>query len=171
MLKLTFYLKQISEEILELRLFWGFRAVFLVLFGLILGSILVPRNAGSEGASILAVILLVLFAFIMVYDEKWIFDTDKGQVVHAHGILFVHRKTVYGKDEISQLSVTEFRKGSIVKEEKRRYFQRDLLRLSMELKETQPKDIEISEKKNITDLQGKAAAIAQFMNLPYHSDL
>ncbi len=172
MLKLTFFLKQVSEDEISLRLFWGFRAVFLVLFALVAGSILVEdgtAGGGASGASPLAIIFLIVFALIAVYDERWTFNRSEGRVVHAHGILAVHRRTSYGVTEISRLEVTEFRKGSVGEEEKRRFFQRDLLRLSIIFTEAGYKDIEITEAKNKTDLQGKAAAIADFMNLKYHS--
>ncbi|MGC9311428.1 MAG: hypothetical protein ACP5IA_01950 [Sediminispirochaetaceae bacterium] len=174
MLKLTFYLKQVNEDELALRLFWGFRAVFLVLFALVVGSVLVEdgtAGGAAAGVSPLAVILLIVFALIAVYDERWTFIRSEGRVVHAHGILVIHKRTSYAVSEISGLEVTKFRKGSVGGEEKRRFFQRDLLRFSVIFAETGYKDIEITEARNKTDLQGKAAAIADFMNLSYHSEV
>lgn len=174
MLKLTFYLKQVSEDELSLRLFWGFRAVFLVLFAMVAGSILVEdgtAGVAAAGVSPLAVILLIVFALIAVYDERWTFLRSEGRVVHAHGILAIHKRTSYAVSEISGLEVTKFRKGSVGGEEKRRFFQRDLLRFSVIFTEAGYKDIEITEARNKADLQGKAAAIADFMNLNYHSEV
>jgi len=174
MLKLTFYMKQVGENELSLKLFWGFRAVFLVLFALVAGSIFVEDATAAgpvAGVSPLALILLVVFALIAVYDERWTFIRSEGRVVHAHGILALHKRTSYSASEISRLEVTEFRKGSVGGEEKRRFFQRDLLRLSIIFTEDGYKDIEITESKNKADLQGKAAAIADFMSLNYHSEV
>jgi len=169
MLKLTFYMKQVSEDVLVLRLFWGFRIVFLLLFALIAGSMYIPGDVSSAGSSPLAVILLILFAGIAVYDEKWLFNKPEGIVTHIHGIVILGRKTTFAVHDISHIEVSEFRKGSIGGEDKKRAFQRDLLRLSIVLSESGSKDIEITEKKNLADLRSKAAAIAGFMNLNYHS--
>ena len=170
MLKLTFHLKKSSDTVMELRLSWGFRFVFLVLFALIVGSIYIQvQDGAAESISLFSYILLGAFSLAAVYDERWIFDCHRGVVVQAHGLLFLHKRSEYRSEEISHLEITEFRKGSIREDEKRRFFQRDLLRLSLVLKEAGFKDIEITEKKNMAALQSKAATLADFMNFSYHS--
>lgn len=170
MLKLNFILKEQSDDTLALKLHWGFRIVFAVLAAIILASQLV--TASEDGGAYISIVLIAVFALIALYNESWYFDRHSGVVRHLHGLVMLSATRTFSAEEIEGVEVKAFRKGSVSgkQDEKRRFFQRDLLTLSLLLSSGDKKDIEITEEKNKTALQRKAAAISDFMEISYHSE-
>lgn len=118
---------------------------------------------------------MALFVIIMLYEESWIFDRRKGQVFHFHGILPLKKSRVISFEEIEALSVSAFRKGSVGESvgsgEKKRFFQRDLIRFSLVLRDSSRRDIEITEAKHGDTLRQRTATIAEFMNISFLSEI
>jgi len=186
MCKLIFILRKIDDNTLALKLHWGFRLVFGLLAVIILSSMLVTSS--EEGGSLVMVVLIALFVLIALYNESWYFslpegDTDrestpggskpKGLVRHFHGLVMLAAHSSFSIEDIESIEVKAFRKGSVpgAESEKKRFFQRDLLTLSLIFTKGGKKDIEITEAKNKTALQRKAAAISDFTGISYHSEV
>ena len=153
---------------MSLRLHWGFRIVFGLLAALLTGSILVTPGAG---VGLLPSFLILLFLVIMLYEEAWDFNRREGTVVHSHGIILLKRRRFFPREKIASLNVSAFRKGSIGGEEKKRFFQKDLVRFSLLFEDSGRKDIEITEARHGAGLQRRAAVLAEFMRIPYSSEL
>ena len=180
MFKLTFVIKKIDENTLALRLHWGFRAVFAVFASILFASLQVSTS--QRGGGLIPTILIVVFAGIALYNESWYFHKQNGFVEHRHGLLLFSARKNYSASKIEGLVVKAFRTGSVPLEQsssgqsspdqkgKRRFFQKDLLTLSLVFSSGDKKDIEITENKNIAALQSKAAEISDFMGIPYHSE-
>ncbi|SRR6056297_2772908 len=170
MLKLTFVVKEIDTDTLALKLHNGFRIVFGILAVIILSSLVV--TASNDGGELLPGVLIVVFTLIALYNESWYFHKSDGEVKHLHGLVLLSATTTFAAKEIESVEVKSFRKGSVAPQpsEKKRFFQRDLLTLSLIFSSGGKKDIEITEAKNKTALQRKAAAISDFMNISYHSE-
>lgn len=170
MLKLTFRLKEIDKNTMALKLHWGFRLVFALLTLIVLFGLLV--TASDNGGSQVPILLIVVFTLIALYNESWYFDKSGGVVRHLHGLVALSATTTFAAEDIESVEVKSFRKGSAStsREEQKRFFQRDLLTLSLTFSNGDKKDIEITEAKNKTALQRKAAAISDFMNISYHSE-
>ncbi|HKK65160.1 MAG TPA: hypothetical protein VJ967_04830 [Clostridia bacterium] len=190
MFKLTFVIKKLDENTLALRLHWGFRAAFAVFAAIIFASMQVSTS--QRGGGLIPTILIVLFAGIALYNESWYFHKQSGFVQHRHGLLLFAARKNYPASEIESLEVKAFRKGSVPgsqseslrgdseqedsgqgfsgRGEKKRFFQKDLLTLSLVFSSGEKKDIEIIEHKNKAALQSKAAEISDFMGIPYHSE-
>jgi uncharacterized membrane protein len=171
MLKLTFMLKETNDDTLALKLYWGFRIVFAVLAAVILASHLATVSA--EGGAFISIVMIAAFTLIALYNESWYFDRHNGIVQHLHGLLMLSATSTFATEEIEGVEVQAFRKGSVsgTQNEKRRFFQRDLLTLSLVFTSGDKKDIEITEAKNKAALQRKAAAISDFMEISYHSEV
>ncbi|MFO7729272.1 MAG: hypothetical protein R6V86_00760 [Spirochaetia bacterium] len=180
MFKLTFIIKKIEDHTLALKLHWGFRAAFVFFAAIIFASMQVSTS--QQGGGLLPTILIMLFAGIALYNESWYFHKQDGLVEHRHGLLLIAARKNYSASEIESLEVKAFRTGSVPSDqsdsgrrenqrEKRRFFQKDLLTLSLVFSSGEKKDIEITEKKNKAALQSKAAEISDFMGIPYHSEV
>ncbi len=199
MLKLTFILKEIDENTLALRLHWGFRVVFALLSVVIFASMIV--TSAQEGGEIISTLLIAVFVLIALYNESWYFTKSGGgdrtygtgdgpgvqnskastgpdtnppiMVRHFHGLVFLSAQKKYSAQDLESVEVKAFRKGSVsgAQTEKKRFFQRDLLSLCLIFSTGERKDIEITENKNKTALQRKAASISDFMDIPYHSEV
>ncbi|HDQ14647.1 MAG TPA: hypothetical protein ENN41_07530 [Sediminispirochaeta sp.] len=173
MFKLVFELKQTSENVLKLRLHWGFRLVFLVLLGIVVASVFVGRAEGTSFRLVPAVLVLI-FVLLGLYQEQWIFNRDTGTISHDHGLLPISKTRMYKRETVDHIEISSFRKGEApmsAQKGQKKFFQKDLLRLSLVLGDAGRKDIEISEEKNKATLERRAASIADFMNLSYHSEL
>ncbi|MFW5711702.1 MAG: hypothetical protein ACOCZA_07120 [Spirochaetota bacterium] len=170
MLNLTFAVKEIDTDTLALKLHNGFRIVFGVLAVIILSSLIV--TASDQGGGLLPIILVVVFTLIALYNESWYFHKSDGVIKHLHGLVMLSASTTFAAEDVESVEVKSFRKGSVSSQpgQKKRFFQRDLLTLSLIFSEGGKKDIEITEAKNKTALQRKAAAISDFMNISYHSE-
>ncbi|MCF7915941.1 MAG: hypothetical protein K9L66_12305 [Spirochaetaceae bacterium] len=139
-------------------------------------------SASQRGGALIPTILIVVFAGIALYNESWYFHRQNGFVQHRHGLLFLAARKNYSASEIESLVVKAFRTGSVPIQQsssgpsspeqrgKRRFFQKDLLTLSLVFSSGEKKDIEITENKNKAALQSKAAEISDFMGIPYHSE-
>ena len=166
---MAFFLKRTSDDTISLKLRHGFRILFALLWLVILGTVLV---SGGGKVSPVAPVLLFLFGLILLYEESWVFNRTEGTIYHFHGLVFLKRTRIFHRDDVDALVVSSFRKGSIsAGEEKRRFFQKDLIRFSLFFRDGVKKDIEITEAKHEADLQQKATEIANFMNISYGRDL
>ncbi len=166
---MAFILKKTSDDTISLKLRHGFRFLFALLWLVILGTVLV---SGGGKVSPVAPVLLFLFGLILLYEESWVFNRSEGTIFHFHGFVFLKRTRVFKKDDVDALVVSSFRKGSInAGEERRRFFQKDLIRFSLIFRDGVKKDIEITEAKHDADLQQKAIGIADFMNITYRRNL
>ena len=190
MFKLTFIVKKINGHTLALKLHRGFRVAFVAFAAIIFASVQV--SASQQGGGLMPTILIVLFALIALYNESWYFNKQNGSVEHRHGLLLFATRKTYTASDIESLEVKAFRKGSVPgsqsesprgdseqedsgqgfsgRGEKKRFFQKDLLTLSLVFSSGEKKDIEIIEHKNKAALQSKAAEISDFMGIPYHSE-
>ncbi|MDZ7792700.1 MAG: hypothetical protein U5P10_03135 [Spirochaetia bacterium] len=181
MFKLTFAIKELDGQTLALKLHWGFRAAFAVFAAIIFASMQVSTS--QEGGGLVPTILIVVFAGIALYNESWYFHKHDGLVEHRHGLLLIAVRKNYSVSDIESLEVKAFRTGSVPvgqrdsqqegsgQIKKRRFFQKDLLTLSLVFNSGEKKDIEITENKNRAALQSKAAEISDFMGIPYHSEV
>jgi hypothetical protein len=161
-ISLSFILKKKGDDELSLRLPWGFRAVFAFLAALLLGSIIVAED-GQPG--FLSPLLILLFLTISLYEESWVFDRRAGLVRHLHGLLPLKKCNITPVEDIEALAVRAFRTGSIAAVEKKRFFQRDLVKLSLVLRDSSCRDIEIIEAKHDHALRQRAESIARFMDI------
>jgi hypothetical protein len=175
MFNLTFVIKQLDGHTLALKLHWGFRAAFAVFAAIIFTSMQVSTS--QRGGGLVPTILIVVFAGIALYNESWYFHMHEGLVEHRHGLLLIAARKNYSASNIESLEVKAFRTGSVPagrgdsgQRGKRRFFQKDLLTLSLVFRSGEKKDIEITENKNKAALQSKAAEISDFMGIPYHSE-
>ncbi|HKK65154.1 MAG TPA: hypothetical protein VJ967_04800 [Clostridia bacterium] len=176
MFKLTFAIKELDGQTLALKLHWGFRAAFAVFAAIIFASMQVSTSQGGGG--VVPTILIVVFTGIALYNESWYFYKNEGSVQHRHGLLLFAARKNYSASDIESLEVKAFRTGSVPvgqgssgQRGKRRFFQKDLLTLSLVFNSGEKKDIEITENKNKAALQSKAAEISDFMGIPYHSEV
>lgn len=191
MFKLTFVIKKLDENTLALKLHWAFRAAFAVFAAIIFASMQV--SSSQQGGGVVPTILIVVFALIALYNESWSFYKQEGLVEHRHGLLLFAARKNYSASETESLEVKAFRTGSVPLSQsssgqglskqsssnqsdsgqrgKRRFFQKDLLTLSLVFSSGEKKDIEITENKNKAALQSKAAEISDFMGIPYHSEV
>ena len=128
-----------------------------------------------------------MFVLIALYNESWVFtkDADNARtpdstdrttpatIRHFHGLVFLAAQKKYSSEDLESVEVKAFRKGSVsdAQTEKKRFFQRDLLSLCLIFIAGGRKDIEITEIKNKTALQRKAASISDFLDIPYHSEV
>ncbi len=170
MLKLTFRLKEIDLDTLALKLHWGFRLVFTLLAAIVLAGLLVTNS--EDGTALFPIVLIVVFILIALYNESWYFNKSGGVIRHLHGLVGLSANTTFSINNIESVEVKSFRKGSASEtlKEKKSFFQRDLLTLSLMFSSGDKKVIEITEAKNKAALQRKAAAISDFMNISYHSE-
>lgn len=170
MLKLTFRLKELGKDTLALKLHWGFRLVFTLLAAIVLAGLLVTSS--DDGAALFPIVLIAVFILIALYNESWSFNRSSGVIRHLHGLVALSATSTFSINNVESVEVKSFRKGSASDklDEKKSFFQRDLLTLSLMFSSGDKKVIEITEAKNKATLQRKAAAISDFMNISYHSE-
>jgi hypothetical protein len=170
-MKLNFVMERADEQTLVLRLGIGFRIVFFLLAGLVAyGSHLNGvfdrlRPALFPGG------IMLLFLLIALYQELWRFSRREGRIVHAHGLLLFTRYYVYPLERVAAIEFRGFRRGGTGPDnlgQDRRFFQKDLTRLSIVLKDGERKDVRIEDRKSLDVVLAQGEEIARFLGLPLH---
>jgi len=110
---------------------WWFRAVYLF-FGtmLMIGAAGSSQETWFSWASFpVAVSLLLLAAGL--YEERWIFDSDRRQIRQRNGLLFFFRRRIIPFDSVDHLELREFTKGKTEQSRMRKRFLKSYLRFSV----------------------------------------
>ena len=104
-------------------------------------------------------IVSTLFAF---YYEHWRFDRTRHIVTYRHGLLFAYRSTTIAFDEIEQLELTSFLKGSPLLAPKSRIYsrQRTVCKLELVLRDGRRRTLFAQVQHNIELIRRTAQEIA-----------
>jgi hypothetical protein len=171
MLSLYYELIRKNDGQLVLKLNSRFRYVFVVLLAVVVGGTLVSGGLRFDAGSILPLLLSLLFLAVILYEESWYFDSRRGSIRHDHGLLIAKRRHRYAVDELERFELRRFRKGRTgEREEKKRYFQKDFVRIAMIFKGGGEKDIQVIEEKHRPALERQIERVAELMGVEFRRE-
>ena len=72
-------------------------------------TVLLPRNT-------VAILLVLVMVFGLVYEDRWTFDRAAGRVQNRFGALFLARRTGFPMSDLESVGVDRFTRGRLVDE-------------------------------------------------------
>ncbi len=171
-MRLNFIMKRVNEETLALRLGIAFRVVFLILAGFVGYGAYINGVFNNLQTALFPGGVILLFLLIALYEETWyFFRGEEGRIVHAHGLLLFKRYYVYPLETVTAFEFRGFRRGGTGSDylgPNRRFFQKDLTRLSFILSDGERKDVSIEDQKSLDTVRVQGEEIARFLDLPLY---
>lgn len=163
MLNISLRARHIGSEVLLLRLPHTFRIFFALLAAILLYGIF-----AGEGGGVVPVILLVISALALVYDERWRFDRARGVVEWRIGLMGLVRPGKVPMESLERFTIGEMMKGAVpgAQEGKSRFFQRRYVHLTMTTTEGHEYDIERRAARSGENLHEIAREVARFCERP-----
>jgi hypothetical protein len=106
MMQMQLVLDKKSDSLLYVRLSIGYRVVFFIIsLALVLGMV------SLETYSWLALLVLGICLFALLYNERWIFDTGEGYVEHHFGLIFLYKKSRFDLADVVAVEVEKIDRG------------------------------------------------------------
>ncbi len=135
------------------------RAAMLIISVLLAISVfLAPDETGSSSSDVVPVILSALSFSFASHNEKWVFDRNGKVVSIRTSFLLITRKQQFNMTDIAEISVEKVAKG--------RMPDSSCVKVSVCMKNSAPKEIEIFPSLNFSNAIRKAETISDFCSVP-----
>lgn len=178
--------KKKTDELLVLTMTIGFRVMFFAI------ALFVAIGLYSvQTVAVVPVIILVVSCLAGLYNEAWYFNKNSGIVEHRFGLLFLFKRKTYSLDNIGQVEVRSFARGSLTssmsgsaknqseeggdshsvdpslfKRGGRMLAPMHLSELNLRLQDQQTVNIEMTKSRNTDHFYKKAELLALFLEKP-----
>ena len=161
MFRIALQLKKQGENILILKLppFIKAGSILFIIF-LIVSMFMFPLKEGERGLDAITIFFIVISIFIILYEEKWIFNKNSNTLESRLGLIFHYSKQIVSIDTIKCINVTEVKKG---KKRPTTY-----LKVTLLFKDETEKDIELVHIREKIKLKKNTQIIAEFCSVPVY---
>lgn len=86
----------------------AYRIVMCIIFLLIATAVFTSKPVSMSGIAVLSVCFLAL-----LYEERWIFDTEARTISYHFGLICINKKRIYQLNEIENMSINHFARGKL----------------------------------------------------------
>lgn len=162
MLNLNFVLSNTTSDLLTLFLPKTFRIFFLsISLVMIIG---IMGDGGGISNNIGPLIIMIICLLCGCYYEAWIFNRNTRTIEQRFGLLFLFNRKTYAMDDLEAVKISGFRTGSqkAIDTDRKKFFQKDFIKLTLVTKQGSIHDIETLTGKNRTSIEKKALKLAEF---------
>ncbi|NNG01687.1 MAG: hypothetical protein HKM93_20040 [Desulfobacteraceae bacterium] len=170
MLNLNFILRSSSTDLLTLLLPKSFRFFFLVIAGVMMVGIVSDGGglSGNTGPLVIMTICLLCGA----YYEAWFFDRGNRKIEQRFGLIFLFKRKIISMDDVEGVQISGFTTGSEkpVATDKKKFFQKEFVKLTLITKIGKIHDIETISGRKHDKITEKASTIAEFCGAPLITD-
>lgn len=97
----------------EGRLVYSIPLWYRIVTGIMLVAIIAALVSSGGGPSIVAWIILILLAFGLLYEERWVADTKEKRLHHSGGIWPVVKTTSLDFSELERFRLSAFARGTV----------------------------------------------------------
>jgi hypothetical protein len=168
-------LKKLSDGRLTFTIPISYKLLLLVIGLLILISLIVTRAEGGGAVFIRenTIPLIICFLSLMgaAYHECWIFDRERGQVIHQNGLIFLHSNKVSRINEMDRVEVSQFIRGKIGSPIQGRHgiAFRPILTLSLQTRDGRSLRLENYRFSHLSKVNATARSIAEYCGISYQN--
>jgi hypothetical protein len=163
-------LRRLSTDRLALLIPLRVRVLPALVAGWLLYALVGAANTVSTGPLVVALLLLALASLAALYDDRWIFDSERRQVLRRIGLLFAARQTVMAMADFDRVIL----RGRVVAAERTAQLPHERQRsgiasfAALLLQDTAGRCYRVEQCRgtHAGDLAAVAAAIASFCGLP-----